>query len=184
MLLFGVPIFKFKCKNHNEIKELVCGNLESYSTPKPWDCTVQSSFLKKLDWLENSKYLYTSDVKKLALQYDADTVDYRVNDIWINVYKKNHFQEYHNHCPSDFSAIHFVQFDEEHAGPIFKDPNEALSTYNSYMRFKNSIEYQVPVEEGDIIFFPSFLEHKVPKNKTDSKRITISFNLNMGPKNV
>ena len=36
----------------------------------------------------------------------------------------------------------------------------------------------VDVEEGDIIIFPSTLEHLVRKNMSDKLRITVSFNIN------
>jgi predicted 2-oxoglutarate/Fe(II)-dependent dioxygenase YbiX len=41
--------------------------------------------------------------------------------------------------------------------------------------------YSVDVEEGDIIIFPSTLEHLVQPQTTDESRITISFNIRALP---
>ena len=35
-----------------------------------------------------------------------------------------------------------------------------------------------PVEEGDLVVFPAFVEHMVLKQKSDEFRITLSFNFN------
>ena len=37
----------------------------------------------------------------------------------------------------------------------------------------------LPVEEGDLVIFPGFLEHKVPRQTSDELRVTLSFNFNL-----
>jgi predicted 2-oxoglutarate/Fe(II)-dependent dioxygenase YbiX len=36
----------------------------------------------------------------------------------------------------------------------------------------------VTVEEGDLVIFPSFFEHRVARQTTDELRVTLSFNFN------
>ena len=40
---------------------------------------------------------------------------------------------------------------------------------------------QIPPEEGRLIMFPSWLEHSVGQNLSDSLRISLSFNIDLLP---
>ena len=56
---------------------------------------------------------------------------------------------------------------------INKDKNNIVnSVYNQIYTPTN-------IKEGDLIIFPSWLEHVVPQNKSNELRITVSFNIDL-----
>jgi len=111
-----------------------------------------------------------------------------VKEAWFNGYKTNQFQEIHDHIPNQFSCIHLLSFDkDDHLPPVFLSPFRQVSVTNSpefiYDNIKDrpptwSYQSTIDAKEGDIIIFPSYLEHKVPRQTSDKLRVTISFNLN------
>lgn len=115
-------------------------------------------------------------------------------DMWYNTYSKNQYQEWHDHSggDSDFSAIHFLKYDEdEHIPTIFRNPTNRSKVYSSIKNKKrlqsinnnyNSIYSDIfypNIKEGDLLIFPSWLEHTVPPNKSKNLRITVAFNIEL-----
>ena len=80
-------------------------------------------------------------------------------------------------------GIHFLNFKEEHKAPIFEDPLKGLKSIINRTALNkdlsSSLRYIPEVEEGDIIIFPSYLQHTVPAGKYNSHRVTIALNLNV-----
>jgi hypothetical protein len=106
--------------------------------------------------------------------------------LWHNVYwKGEEYQEKHNHIPCHFSLIHFLSFNKgEHKAPIFYDPARNIKAYcrhesvpTAYWQESTSIE----VAEGDVLVFPSYLEHYVPPGKYSTPRVTVSMNILLSP---
>ena len=79
------------------------------------------------------------------------------------------------HLPSKWSGVYYAIFDEEEHSPThFYSPNEKLIAINPSC----GIDTLIPkVKEGDMIIFPSWLEHYVSPNMSEDKRISISFNM-------
>ena len=89
----------------------------------------------------------------------------------------------HAHPGSVISGVYYLKVGENTPPIIFKDPRE----YYKYIHYKqifgnNSAytllpEHAVPVHDGLIMMWPSWLEHEVPLSSSDGERITIAFNL-------
>ena len=96
-----------------------------------------------------------------------------LTDMWLNVYESSHWQEKHIHSPGQWSGVYYVEFDpNDHKATNFYHPNETLLASNGIQQ--NTL---VPwVQEGDMIIFPSWLEHAAPMNNSSKRRSTISFN--------
>lgn len=111
-----------------------------------------------------------------------------IDNLWFNYYVNGEWQEIHSHTansvfqyPATFSCIHFLRFDSSvHTPPIFVDPYEPLRNISLEMESNRySGRYTPKVQEGDLIMFPSYLQHYVPKCKPTlgNPRITIAFNI-------
>ena len=119
--------------------------------------------------------------------FDLD-VEVIIDEMWFNYYIDGDYQEVHTHVSnnifnpqSNFSCIHFLSFNPEiHSPVIFVDPNEHLR-YSSLEMNCNYYDsrYAPKIREGELIMFPSYLQHYVPKSPPtpDYPRITIVFNL-------
>jgi uncharacterized protein (TIGR02466 family) len=157
--------------------------------PGSWGCKVHTTFGSKTDKLFKIKDFYKNDIMRFFRQIEMPPVEVDADDIWINVYKKGQWQEnHHHHGDKDvyFSAVHFLKYNKEtHPPLIFNNPQNILMTPNQLGRCTNlsywDLDHSVDVYEGDIIFFPSYLEHQVNVQETDEDRITISFNVKITP---
>jgi len=89
--------------------------------------------------------------------------------MWLNKYNDNDYQESHVH-PSDFSFIIYYTINKSHT--VFNSPvKNLLESYDNQIFNRN---YEPNCKQGDIILFPSYLEHWV---KPNSNNTTIAGNI-------
>ena len=94
---------------------------------------------------------------------------FNVSDIWINKYEKKDYQGSHIH-PSDFSFIIYYKTNKSHT--VFNSPvKNLLESIDSKIFSK---DYETNLKQGDMIVFPSYLEHWVRPN---SGNTTIAGNI-------
>ena len=111
--------------------------------------------------LEDDIVKFTTEVKYSG-EMDAD--------IWFQKYYENQFHSPHNHGAIGYSAVLYINFDKRiHEGTRF------LAPFND--PDGNHIEFVPDVDEGSLIFFPSYLYHYTLPNKSDTIRIVMSVNL-------
>jgi len=94
---------------------------------------------------------------------------FNVSDIWINRYDKKDYQGSHVH-PSDFSFIIYYKTDKSHT--VFNSPVKSLLESVDSKIFNK--DYEPNLKQGDMIVFPSYLEHWVRPN---SGNTTIAGNI-------
>ena len=132
------------------------------------------------NWLDKS---YLSDFR----QQIQDCVDHYASEYklkqcfiknsWMNRVGKGGSVRAHRHEGSVISGAFYPVADEGSCPLVFKSPismyrmSEILLTEDLY----NCYNQEIPCEQGQLILFPSWLEHYTDDNKTDN-RITISFN--------
>lgn len=191
--LFPVTTHISEVKNHQLIKDVCMPYVEKAYEENPstfvdpWDADVFTTFGKKidLDWGQIlSQYLENIQEFAAGLGIAGNPI---ITEAWLNAYKRNQNQEIHDHSPGHFAAVHYLKYDiEEHLPTIFINPYRQASISNK-PDFHDSID-NVPqtwvaqsflrVKEGDLVIFPAFLEHKVPRQQSDKMRVTLSFNFN------
>lgn len=104
------------------------------------------------------------------------------HESWLNACKPGHFQECREHPFSIISGVFYIQTPNDREGRNFKIKNTL------------SFEWQFPTEndpgplaqnkfldpkEGDLILFPSNIEHEVTKNMSEDLRFSLAFNLTL-----
>lgn len=142
------------------------------------------------DEINQSLFSLDNNFHKIYREYVGRMFDKPVNlsldDIWFNYYINGEFQEEHTHISSTnkkvhYSCIHYLKFDPTvHLPTTFSDPLENLRPHSMEMDCCNySSKWRPKIEEGDLIMFPSYLPHFVPKSQPTpgNPRVTISFNL-------
>ena len=148
----------------------------------------------KETWLSKTPSNYTSTVNKeleketgqylLSVIHDA-MMEYlegrkfcmSLKDIWINVYKENDYQETHTHPGAHFSFTIYKKIDKPHT--IFFHPIKNTIQSYYYQMFPELDHFYAPkCKQGDMIIFPSYLEHMVTRSsncETISGNILINF---------
>jgi len=106
------------------------------------------------------------------------------NSYWININGINSVNTEHNHPGSDISGCFWIKSSEYSGTFRFTNPNDfihysLLKTFNfeSKSQYYFSERYFFKPIEGEMIIFPSNMNHCVFENKDDNDRISIAFNL-------
>tara|TARA_E500000318_G_scaffold84104_1_gene79825 strand:+ start:3774 stop:4328 length:555 start_codon:yes stop_codon:yes gene_type:complete len=164
--LFSVPI-------HITNIDVSKIKLISEEFKREWVSNTESSFGFKNKITDKSyEYLMITICNLLHPHLDGKT-EIELQNIWENRYVKNDFQENHIHTGSHFSFIIYVSGDKSET--VFFAPHKyLLECFYNNMFYANS--YETELRPGQIVIFPSFLEHMVKKN---SNTVTYAGNLKM-----
>jgi hypothetical protein len=123
---------------------------------------------------ESGKYLISIIIDLLREKYQYFSI--RLLDIWRNKYLNMDFQEPHIHLRSKFSFIIYEEVGEI-THTIFYNPAKYLLYATLGSDQKCMLQQFTPqVRKGQIIVFPSYVEHMVNRN---SDQVTISGNLDI-----
>jgi len=187
--LFPKWYYHGEVEKHKHLKDMLLYELGTakLSQPSEWNCTMTSSFGsdtndEDFSWQMFNNYI-SDNLREMTMQLGGKpTVNIKMSEAWLNVYKQGDYQEIHTHCGGDncaFSCAYFVQYDPEKDGKfVFYDPSQ--DTHQGYFsrHFPCTNTWFPDVNEGDIIIFPSYLHHQVSphKNNTGTARITVSAN--------
>lgn len=106
-----------------------------------------------------------------------------VTSSWANMHIIG--QSTAEHCHMDgydglnhISGVYYYKKDQEESNIHFINPLDSLLRCQPYQQMKGIEDISIDIcsKQYDLILFPSWLKHKVPKNKFNNPRIAISFN--------
>ena len=142
------------------------------------------------------KFLKQLDIKNLKLTLNNCGVEKCKNctELWSSKYTKGMYQAEHNHLDNGelFSFIYFAKYDPSKDADLtfVKDmsnaiqkgflsensPNTLPEELREHPVFCNHVTLD-NIKEGDLVIFPSYLDHFVEEQKHDGPRITLAGNL-------
>ena len=99
---------------------------------------------------------------------------------WVNVNGKGHSNNKHSHFTSDIliSGVYYVKVPEDSGNIRFYDPRGELIHKTLDWEYYHNYQYHyIKPKEGQMIFFPCWLEHEVEPNESDDERVSIAFNV-------
>jgi uncharacterized protein (TIGR02466 family) len=112
----------------------------------------------------------------------GEKLEWTVKEMWTNMLERGGSQALHSHANSFASGVFYLTPSHPGSRTAFVRPpggfefNFRHHTRSAAMGPFNAGKYVVPVAEpGDLILFPSYLYHEVPKNEGDL-RVTVAFN--------
>lgn len=195
--IFTTDIFKIKLSNHSKIKKYLMDNVyPGFLKHGPNDVIqnvyTDSSVFKqtsvKVPWKMLSKF-YEDDIWKILETIGVTEDKWTINlGCWYGFTTESLAEFVHDHSggPSNnqFGAVHYVTLDEDTSGTVFVDPcakqiKSALPTNSP----KLCPDYFAPmkrapaVNEGDLIMFPAWLDHHVPKHTNGKLRVVVVMNI-------
>jgi hypothetical protein len=133
------------------------------------ETTLQGTTLFNKDSI-NYLNINLMDILSYLLKPYCKNFVFNVNSVWVNKYNKNDYQGSHVH-PSDFSFIIYYKVNKSHT--VFNSPVKKILESSSGKNFFIP-SYEPNLKQGDIIVFPSYLEHWV---KPNSNNITVAGNI-------
>ena len=177
--LFSTPVFKARIETHSITHDLI-DELEYTLYP---DGTGKRSNNMKVLLLEPYAQL-KSDIEKYLNTYVFDTLKVGQGNLvhvqsWINLHDPGDHAPKHHHVNSCYSGVYYLQTPLNSGGIMFTKNlscMEQVFAHSSEGNIWNSSNWELPTKAGDLILFPSYLTHSVPKNESNEKRISLAFN--------
>ena len=83
------------------------------------------------------------------------------NNHWFQQYQEGDYHDWHNHPGSSYTSVYYVELPDK--------------TATQFEHLGN--EFEIDVEEGDYIIFPSYLRHCSKPNMSGRMKTIISLNL-------
>ena len=183
-LLWPTEIYSFQSTfiDNDKIKDIILKKEKTESTRSisnmgGWQS--EESLLEQEDFSELKDFLLecTLSIKK---EIYRDDVKFHLLSSWANVNRYNNYNVGHTHGNSHWSCTYYVT--ETYTAPLyFIDPRIRASMCTAYDLHNENNKYynNIGLEKnwpGDVLFFPSWLEHAVSKNSTNNPRISIACN--------
>lgn len=99
---------------------------------------------------------------------------------WANISPPGDGHRPHTHPNNYLSGVYYIQTPEGANTISFDDPRpqtNIISPATSEITDENAGQIHVTTREGLLVMFPSWLQHQVPRNKSQKARISIAFNI-------
>lgn len=170
--LFEIPFFKLSCSNWKQKKKELYKLVKNQELARHEHNIFLTSknvpFNNTDDYINKFTNLFAEEFTKFAKKCNYKTL--RFKDIWTVVYDENDYQTPHTHGPIGWSGILYYEYDAKQPSTVFIQPWHNIKTGLTSMR-------SLDTQEGDMIFFPSFVMHFCPANHLKKKRKIISWDL-------
>jgi len=117
-----------------------------------------------------------------AIYSPAADVDVYITQSWVNVTEPKQFHHEHSHQTSFLSGVLYVHADDNVDNIVFHKQSSSIggvtvsikpTAWNTY----NSRSWWYAVNSGDVIIFPSGLNHEVPATVGKTNRVSLAFNV-------
>ena len=169
--MFSVPLIHYEINNWPTNKKRILDALPEL-TDAMLDGNVYTDFFLNME--DEDVPSYGDTIIDIITPYLKDFTDQRkveFTDMWFQQAYQGHNHGIHNHEHSGWSAIMYVEFDPRfHSATQFYSP--WLNPWNGRLEV-----FEPPVNEGQLIIFPSTIAHEALANNTDKRRTIVSFNL-------
>jgi uncharacterized protein (TIGR02466 family) len=154
------------------------------NTPETWGKTHKISKADNQDTFAQdaiSKYQLNHFEKVLKFHIEQycsamgkPIVSYK-RDSWFTLFEYGDYGHIHNHMDADISGCYYYSTSGNDGRIFFESPNPfyKISPYYTHLGGR---QFHDP-EVGKLILFPGWLEHGIETNTTDSRRISLSFNI-------
>jgi len=169
--ILSIPsaIFKTEVLNYADKKEQILTSISSIGI-----CSVKtkSYSLHHTDWHLSKEWerpywpLIEGEIKKhvekVCKEFGESSAV--ISHFWVQQYGHEDYHDWHFHGKTTFSSVYYLEL-----------PAEVQTTF----KFLNQ-EFLIDCKEGDIITFPSYLNHCSKPNKSGHRKTVIAFNFSFG----
>lgn len=160
-----LPIFSTNISQHREALTLAAQAIleERSKNPTPMKSNVFASYVSDYSsHLNNPKFKPLIDIvlslcEEISKQHFKCSLKYKCYNLWGMLYDKDDYTVKHNHFPSTFAAVVYIDADSDSAPIVFEDQLTVVPT------------------SGSVVVFPAILDHLVPK--TTGKRMVVAMNI-------
>jgi len=184
--LFASNLIETKFDDEESIKKLIqlCKNVEWVVNPQ--ECNSGSSATRNKLILEYYPEIKESlsrcfeQVNDNILQLGGNFI---ITTSWLTKSTKNSFSQFHTHRNSFYSAVlYFGEYSKSNKqAPIqFESPVADLPAHYIIPKkwnIHNCFTWDVYPSTGTLLFFPSYLRHRIGMHNDDRPRYSLAFNI-------
>lgn len=178
--LFPTPVYKYNIKRDFEKQELEF--FQKIETKINYgNVSSVEQYVLNNDILKDLKEELEKRLKEYFLTvYKPSDVEIYITQSWLNYSEAG--QHHHKHCHpnSILSGVLYIEAAEETDKIFFyKREYQQISIKPTEFNIWNSDSWWLPVGTGDLVLFPSSMDHmveSVEKNNNRNKRISLAFN--------
>ena len=181
--LFASNLFYSKVEDEtvlNEIEKI--SKTEKYTQVVDDDVNDSGIDVRVLEKIPSSKnYLLDScyNLFQNTLKYPCQ---FEITTSWFTRSRKGAGSRSHKHTNCFYSAVlYFGEYEEETVGQIeFSSPIDSYFNYSitpTEWNIFNSKTWSIKPQHGLLIFFPSFLPHRIKPHKSKNIRRSLAFNV-------
>ena len=163
---FPGTIILYQIPQHSFLKESLLDSIEKTEFNSFKD---DNQSISKTDFFNNSNEnlnykqilapIFSNYVENLKVFLEND--DLKLGNIWFQQYERDDFHTWHSHRHAYFSNVYYLEMSD-------KAPKTSFRHFGKV--------FEVPVKEGMIITFPSYLMHCSKPNQS-SRKTVITFNV-------
>jgi len=179
--MFYIPHFHYHIDEWAQVKDATLSALHTkhknvIDSDLGEEDTLRSTYREQTDGTEFQPFIsiispylerVSFEIQKTGF-YNKTLSD--IKDIWYQVQNHCEYHPLHNHGFEGWSAVFYAEYDQlVHESTKFYCP---LNTASGHLYV-----FQPDVKEGDLVIFPSQINHESVVNTSDKPRSIISFNL-------
>jgi len=147
------------------------------------DITVSKYVLNEIPDLKKEIQIHIDNYTKKYLKVKNNLNFYFLNS-WIVKHGPNDFAQRHCHINSLISGVFYLTVPDNSGDLKFSKGHHYTNLFNQNLAIDfesydntNADDWLINSVEGQIILFPSFLEHSVTQNMSNQNRYSLAFNL-------
>ena len=156
-----------------------------FSCPMQYIEENNNYFSNDYSILSNSSLkLLRLEIEKILDQYRQDILgisqNLKITQSWVTKTTKNGWHSVHDHPNSMFSCVMYLQT-PPHSSIRFENKNSIFKNFNFKFNHTKQTEYnmdnfELNVDNMDIVIFPSWINHSVDVNTTNIDRVVLGIN--------
>ena len=188
-LLFPTPVWTLTLDNYKEINEKMFNFIKSEQNKD--QLGIKKSNLK--GWHSKDFDLKEEDPQNFIafilpaieqvmtdMNWERKKQTVKIDNMWAIINIGGSANLRHQHGNSTISGAYYVRAPENSGDIVFYDPRPAAVYSHPTVTNPNLLNAQIngiKPKEGALVLFPSYLDHSVNENLSNSERIVISFNI-------
>ena len=181
--IFSTPLYVSDVNHFDLIQQEIKESIDfvNFQMKGEWETHYLSDVTFEKNIIEDLNLHYLKDELDMHVRNYCRSINFEYKsytmDSWISLFKPGNYGHLHSHGDSDISGCYYYKSNGNDGDLFFETPVPHMTSshcfYDNYSK-----QWDHKPREGKILIFPGWLRHGIKLNKTDTDRISISFNIN------